>query len=159
MNGEQTKSNLAGLFAFDGRSTFSRVIVRATELERLLEFMLQGAMRIGISKDLQDRMFSGHGPLSTFSAKIDMAYAFDLIQKDTWSKLHKVREVRNTFAHADAHIDFDHPSIRSGKRLKGNPFAQSAEAYDALTFEIIEVLVPAIEGGWERRHALMKALL
>jgi hypothetical protein len=159
MNGDETKSGLADLFAFDGRSAFSRVIVRATELERLLEFMLQAAMRFGISKDFQGKLFSGHGPLSTFSAKIDMAYALSLIEQDTWSKLHKVRDVRNTFAHADAHIDFDHPGFRSGKRMKSNPFAQSAAAFDALTLEIIEVLVPLVETGWERRTALLKALL
>ena len=50
----------------------------------IIEFMLQvflfERMRT-IGSGLRDKLFDGNGPLSTFSAKIDIAYAFNFIDK------------------------------------------------------------------------------
>jgi len=49
------------------------------------------------------RMFSGNGPLSTFSAKIDLCSLLGLISTTIKSDLHIIREIRNEFAHQIVH--------------------------------------------------------
>jgi hypothetical protein len=51
----------------------------------------------------QERLFSGNAPLSTFSAKIDLARLLGIITDQIWSDLHSIRDIRNTFAHHIAH--------------------------------------------------------
>jgi hypothetical protein len=45
--------------------------------------------------------------LSTFSAKIDMAYALEIISDESRVELHKMRNIRNKFAHARKLLSFD----------------------------------------------------
>ncbi len=45
-------------------------------------------------------MFGAHGPLSSFSQKIRLAYAFDVISVDILKELNRVRSVRNKLAHS-----------------------------------------------------------
>lgn len=55
----------------------------------------------GISNRLRDRLFdSKYAPLSSFAAKIDLAFALGLISQAMCRDLHVVREIRNAFAHA-----------------------------------------------------------
>jgi hypothetical protein len=50
-----------------------------------------------------DRLFDSSGPLSAFSAKIDLAHVLGLTTDGARSDLHMIREVRNEFAHEIAH--------------------------------------------------------
>lgn len=45
------------------------------------------------------RLFGGNGPLASFSAKIDLARLLGVITNTVWADLHRLREVRNEFAH------------------------------------------------------------
>ena len=58
-------------------------------------------------------LFSGTGPLSSFWARIQFAYALQLIGNKTYTRLEWVRSIRNEFAHTYGPKDFDDPRIRS----------------------------------------------
>jgi DNA-binding MltR family transcriptional regulator len=48
----------------------------------------------------------GYGPLESFSGKIEVSYAFELIDEETYYDLRIIKEIRNTFAHAAAVTHF-----------------------------------------------------
>jgi hypothetical protein len=58
-------------------------IVAGSVLEDMLAEALRVKMRDGLSARLKERLFSGYGPLSSFSGKIDIAFAFSYAQKLT----------------------------------------------------------------------------
>ena len=53
------------------------------------------------------RLFRPEGPLGSFSARIDLAYALGLIGKKAARDLHLIRKIRNDFAHDPKTIMFD----------------------------------------------------
>lgn len=79
-----------------------------------IEDVLRGAIafRFGhlSAKEMRD-LFEGTAPLSTYSAKIKMAYAMGIIGKRTRHDLEKLRELRNAFAHSTRHLTFNLPEI------------------------------------------------
>jgi DNA-binding MltR family transcriptional regulator len=52
-------------------------------------------------------------PLSTFSAKIDMAHRLGLISSKLTRDIHLIRKIRNSFAHDIFGCDFANGSVRS----------------------------------------------
>jgi len=65
-------------------------------------------------KKVADRFFKGMGPLSSFSARIDMAYLLGLLGDDHryYMSFHSIRKIRNLFAHTLAPIDFSSSEIK-----------------------------------------------
>ncbi len=57
-------------------------------------------------------LFDGYGPLSAFSAKIDLSYALSILDRTSYNDLTVVRKIRNDFAHSIDLIDFETPAIR-----------------------------------------------
>ena len=67
----------------------------ASNLERSLEELI--ALRMpNLSNTLNKQLFTGYGPLSSFSAKIDIAFALDLIPANLRRDLHAIRYIRTT---------------------------------------------------------------
>jgi len=60
---------------------------------------------------LNKRLFSGFGPLSSFSSKIDIAYSIGLIPKLMHRDLHILRKIRNEFAHDPGKFGFEKSAI------------------------------------------------
>ncbi len=60
-----------------------------------------------------DEIFDGYGPLSTFNAKIDIIFRLGLISKTFKTDLHRVRKIRNHFAHNTGIISFNDEPVRS----------------------------------------------
>ncbi|WP_153064519.1 hypothetical protein [Agrobacterium sp. LAD9] len=52
-----------------------------------------------------------NGPLSTFTARVDVAFALGIIGKGALTTLKKIAEIRNLFAHRLEINSFDHPEI------------------------------------------------
>jgi hypothetical protein len=75
------------------------VILQASNVEGILESLLQTKMRQPLSNDLRDRLFDGNGPLSTFSHKVMLGYALELYGPVFRHDLDLIRELRNGFAH------------------------------------------------------------
>jgi hypothetical protein len=59
-----------------------------------------------LSNRLREKLFTGYGPLSSFSAKIDIAYSLNLITANLRRDLHIFREIRNEFAHSTVMLHF-----------------------------------------------------
>jgi hypothetical protein len=98
------KAELADLSAESDRGA---IILMATTIEDVLEQEIVGRFR-NLHDDMPARkkMFEADGILSTFSSKIDMAYAIGLIDKDYRSKIHLIREIRNACAHSRKPLSF-----------------------------------------------------
>jgi DNA-binding MltR family transcriptional regulator len=84
-------------------------IVAAAMLETLLEDILRKRFVAGTGDDL----FVAYGPLSTFSAKVNMCAALGLITNSESRDLHVVRRIRNEFAHDLHNSFFEKDPVRS----------------------------------------------
>jgi DNA-binding MltR family transcriptional regulator len=87
-------------------------IVGAAMLEEQLLRALLTKMR-PLNAKLKNKLFDGYGPLSSFSAKIDMSYALSTVTKEQHDDLNTVRKIRNDFAHSKSPVNFDSPQIRA----------------------------------------------
>lgn len=90
-------------------------IVGASLVESVLERVLISAFP-NKSSDLLPRLFENRGPLSDFNGKILIADAIWVAGVKT-EELHRVRHIRNCFAHARIPVTFDTPEI--AKEVQG----------------------------------------
>lgn len=65
-----------------------------------------------LSKRLREKLFTGYGPFASFSAKIDVAYAMDLISGSLRRELHAIRDIRNEFAHSPKRVHFHSDELK-----------------------------------------------
>jgi DNA-binding MltR family transcriptional regulator len=93
------------LYQLSERADASHVLVTVTALEELLELALLYKMR-ELSNNVYDNLFQGYGPLSSFSAKIDIAYALSIIGNALISDFRALKDIRNAFAHPREAIHF-----------------------------------------------------
>jgi hypothetical protein len=80
----------------------------------MIEDVLKGAIAFHLrplSESEESDLFQGTSPLSTFSAKIKIAYAMGIIGKNSRHDLETIKEVRNAFAHGIHVLKFDDPEI------------------------------------------------
>src|SRR5258705_12628168 len=98
------REGLQPFIAMFGRETDRGfAIVGATLLDSLLEILLRKRM----VPSLPNEIFSAYGPLGSLSAKIDVSYSLGFISKGEHSELHRIRRIRNEFAHSlDASLSF-----------------------------------------------------
>ncbi len=59
------------------------------------------------NKKLKDSLFTGMGPLSSFSAKLKTAYSFGLVPKIFYTEMEAIRKIRNHAAHSVSDFRFD----------------------------------------------------
>lgn len=149
---ETRQLSLADLFNQPDNTQSGRVIVRTTLMERVLEMLLEGKM-VNLKNDVRDKLFTGYGPLASFSAKIDMTFALGLIGAEQRKTLNHVRHIRNAFAHADEMLHFNHPSFVGNKKLNGNPLKTSEDAFNEATMKFVDQVRPGIQ-----RAALVRAI-
>ena len=75
---------------------------------------------IPLSNTLATKIFDGLGPLSQFSAKIEVAYIFGLVDEATYKDLLAIKEIRNRFAHTSRFVSFKSEEIKTAcQRLSG----------------------------------------
>ena len=116
---------------FKNASDRSAALVGAAYLANALQDYIQRTMRMDLEEAVATALFhEARAPLSDFSSRIEVAYAFGLIVKEDREDLHRVRRIRNVFAHSALQIDFHHELI--------------AKECAALTFGNIKASLPAI---------------
>jgi DNA-binding MltR family transcriptional regulator len=73
-----------------------------------------------------DELFRGYGPLSSFSARIGIAFATGLVTKRMRDDLNSIRKIRNHFAHHPAETSFQVPLVRDlcSNLLGAEPFKE-----------------------------------
>ena len=77
-----------------------------------------------VKKRAVEPMFESMGPLSTFSARIKLAYAVGLIPRWIFEDLEIIRKIRNRAAHEHTAHSFDTPHVASlSEALQGAGFA------------------------------------
>jgi DNA-binding MltR family transcriptional regulator len=88
-------------------------IIGAAFVENLLRQAVESRLRgdTAIEKRAANRLFGTTGPLSPFSAKIDLGLLLGLYREEVRGDLHRIREVRNQFAHDEEPRDFAYPKI------------------------------------------------
>jgi len=82
--------------------------------EAFLEDRLTKAILARLKEDkiVVGEMFKGYGPLASFKAKIDLAFLMSIIETPMHVNLHRIRKIRNRFAHRLEAHDFEVPIIR-----------------------------------------------
>jgi DNA-binding MltR family transcriptional regulator len=94
------------------------VLLSAAVLEDRLEQLMLIKMRT-LSNDKAKQIFR-RGPLRSLAAKIDLAYAFELIDDELYQDLTVIRDIRNEFAHSITSVSFDSPEVIAHvKKFKG----------------------------------------
>ena len=78
-----------------------------SELEKLLDKLFVN--NASVKKEMLDQS----RPLSSFSAKIDMAYLLGLLGPKAHRDLHLIRKVRNEFGHVPVELNFDNQEIKN----------------------------------------------
>jgi len=74
----------------------SKAILAGSLLDALLEQLLRSVF----VEQPPEELFGPYGPLSSFAAKIDAAFALGLLSSAEYSDLHRHRKIRNEFAHS-----------------------------------------------------------
>jgi DNA-binding MltR family transcriptional regulator len=75
------------------------VLVGAVHVDECLARLFRAVFRPQLSQATIKRLLKYPGPLSSFAARIDVAYALRLIPKDIHDALNALRELRNSLAH------------------------------------------------------------
>jgi hypothetical protein len=148
------------------QSQAGTVLVSAAALNVALEGLLLGRMR-DLSNTEYKRIFGR--PLNDLAPKIDVAYAFELIDAALYDDLRIIKDIRNEFAHPEGPVDFRTPKIiELVSRFKsstsdGNSFAlfnervkTCAEKIEARTQQ--DLFTDAVnQGGRDNRKRQKKA--
>lgn len=88
-------------------------LVAAEFFDATIERLLRARFSVGLKSQpkLIKPLFEGFGPLSTFSSKISVSYAINLLQDWMASDLDLIRRIRNDFAHSLESKTFRDPKI------------------------------------------------
>lgn len=89
-----------GAAGLQSHRTLSERLTRfqaASYLEERLTSALKA--RFVSNNTVHNKVFKNYGPLSTFTAKIDIAYLLKIFPEQGRASFHTIREIRNRFAH------------------------------------------------------------
>jgi len=121
------------------------VMMAITIVETRLKDILLSKMRPDLSNNLSASLFEGYGPLGSFSARIDLAFAFGLIEPHIRADLRTLKDIRNAFAHSatmrhlnDKEIDHLFQKFKQYKKAKSN--------LELLQIKLAEVLTALWDG-------------
>lgn len=81
-------------------------------VEESLRLLLLSAMRSNLNSDDKNRIFEFDGAAGSFSSRIIVAWAFNLIGPITRFDLDVIRLLRNEFAHSRMPLDFETNEVR-----------------------------------------------
>lgn len=99
----------------DGQSDRAAAIVGAAWIEEELEAAIRSFLID--DKESAKRLLGKSSPISSFSAKIDLACLLGMCSRDIAKDLHAIREIRNDFAHNiltkdNSRLSFDSAHIK-----------------------------------------------
>jgi hypothetical protein len=136
-----------------------------------LEDRLTSAIKARLAADTkaQNKFFKYPGPVSTFAAKIDLAYLMNILDAGTRTGLHAIRDIRNKFAHELDDITFETPdverlcnklfSIRTIRWFKEDTERQIKEKSLETSTDVIKIwLGPLVDLPNTARNAYMNTI-
>jgi len=129
-NHEESRQRFEELFAemFD-ESDRGCILIGASVLDDVLCDLLKKRLAKSehVAKQAMEPLFAGMGPLSSFSARIKLAYCLGLIGQWEFEDLERIRKIRNKAAHEYTSKTFtDNEIIQITQRLGGANHAVSA---------------------------------
>jgi hypothetical protein len=104
---KEIKSILDGLKDEPDRSA---AIIAGALVQSFLERFIITHMK-DKQPNLIGMIFNNRGPLSDFHSKILVAQAFGLISCNSAAELHRIKSIRNVFAHATSLVNFETEEI------------------------------------------------
>jgi DNA-binding MltR family transcriptional regulator len=121
-------------------------IIGAEITSERLESLLRAFFRSDAqSKKQVEPLFKGFGPLSTFSARIQMAYVMCLIPRIIRDRLEMMRKIRNHFAHSPSRATFMDEECRETLHILANGKSKTTTP-----------AAPAPDGDHKTRHRVSK---
>jgi hypothetical protein len=96
---------------FYGESDRASAILLGSMVESALEVALKSVLRPDMPSDLSQRLFEGDGVMSTFSAKINLGFAFAILGTKAKHDLDLIKLLRNSFAHCRIPLTFETPEV------------------------------------------------
>lgn len=118
---------------FMGESDRASIILASAEMEVRLELLFTKFLTT--NSELRQSLFSFTGPLGSFSARIKMAYALNLITKDFYELLDVFREIRNKIVHKGVHASLESPELKYACQ-KLLLYFKNSEKFDSWVFKI-----------------------
>ena len=108
---EATLSYFRSLFKESDRGA---VLISATRLEEKLELLHRTYIeqKVAEPRKVLEELFRPYAPLSSFSAKIQLAYAYGLIDEADYGDLNVLRRVRNDGAHTSVEFSLETQEVR-----------------------------------------------
>lgn len=94
-----------------GESDRAVIILASSMLDDLLANAIALASPMDILVEDMEEVFRPGGPLGSFSARIEIASLFGVIERETYEQLSLLREMRNACAHTKHHIGFQDPAL------------------------------------------------
>ena len=102
-------------------------LIAGAYLDGLLKKALQNSFVE--DKTVIQELVEGNGPISSFSCRINIAFAIGIISSNVRHDLNLIRKIRNDFAHAHHELMFEDHKIKNrcdSLIYKTNPFARTA---------------------------------
>jgi DNA-binding MltR family transcriptional regulator len=99
---------------FRDESDRAAVILGAARIDLFLYNVIQHALHPSTSRS--DELLDGDSPLSTFGARIEIAFRLGLIDANLTRALHQIRKIRNSFAHESIGISLNSGAHRDRVR-------------------------------------------
>jgi hypothetical protein len=96
---EYPELNWEFAFKLTNESERGAILIGATKVEEYLIKLIEIILPI-TQKVYRNRLLKYPGPLSSFSGKIELLYAFRIIDKKVYDSLNRLREIRNQAAHS-----------------------------------------------------------
>jgi hypothetical protein len=110
---KEVGKNLGEAIILLNRQSHASVAMRLiTILEYDLERCLLRTFR-PLNREMRKRLFDAYGPVSTFAAKIDLAHALGITSEAMHRELHKMRKIRNAFAHSRDGLSLDAEPVKT----------------------------------------------
>ena len=97
------------LTEFQEESDRAAAVLGPAMLDELLKELLDATF---VSREVGTKLTGKMGPISTFSARIALAHAIGLISEPEAKDLHRMRDIRNKFAHRLHGLSFNTQTIR-----------------------------------------------
>jgi hypothetical protein len=98
-----------------------------------------------MNREMYDRLFDGYGPLSTFSSKIDLAYALNLTTSGVHANLIIIKRIRNKFAHTVDVLTLESTSVQPLYQKLKKPAQPKENSTVGIFIECVDEIVSFLE--------------
>lgn len=91
------------------------ILIATTYVEDHLKLLIESNLPDDLSPKDKKRLFSYPGQLSSFASKIELSFAFKLIDKNLRDSLNELREIRNEAAHSSDKFEISNVNYKMRK--------------------------------------------